>query len=119
MNETPLPLVVWAITQRGFSAAGVADSGALSDRLQGILRSRTFTIKNRKILYHIAGKGVEVVAFRADDGLAVVARRARLPCNGADAVVREEASCARGRNGDGVGAVSAVERIPSALGRAR
>ena len=34
--------------------------------------------------------------FRGDDGLSVVASRARLPSTGTDAVVREEALCARG-----------------------
>lgn len=34
---------------------GVADSGALSGRLHGFLRSRTFTIAHPKILYHMAG----------------------------------------------------------------
>ncbi len=37
-----------------------ADSGFLSDRLQGVLRSQTFTIKNSTILYHVAGRDAEV-----------------------------------------------------------
>jgi hypothetical protein len=42
------------------SDSGVADSGFLSDRLHGLLRSPTFTIKSKHILYHLAGKDTEV-----------------------------------------------------------
>lgn len=40
--------------------SGVANSGYVSDHLHGVLRSRTFTIKNRHILYHVAGSGTEI-----------------------------------------------------------
>ena len=38
----------------------VAHSGVLSSRLEGVLRSRTFTIEKNRILYHLAGKGARV-----------------------------------------------------------
>jgi hypothetical protein len=37
---------------------GQAHSGLVSDRLRGVLRSRTFTIENRYIHYRVAGRGV-------------------------------------------------------------
>jgi hypothetical protein len=42
------------------TAASAADSGRLSDRLQGTLRSKDFTIEKAKVFYHMAGKGTEV-----------------------------------------------------------
>ncbi|HEV3259426.1 MAG TPA: DUF1549 domain-containing protein, partial [Gemmataceae bacterium] len=39
---------------------GIAHSGVVSDRLQGVLRSRTFTIPRKKILYHVAGRGAHI-----------------------------------------------------------
>lgn len=43
------------------SAGGpMAHSGLLSNRLEGTLRSRTFTIEKNRILYHMAGKGAKV-----------------------------------------------------------
>jgi uncharacterized protein DUF1549/uncharacterized protein DUF1553/cytochrome c len=39
---------------------GVADSGRLSGRLQGVLRSKTFTIEKRKIFYRLAGQNAKV-----------------------------------------------------------
>ncbi len=42
------------------SQGHVAHSGALSGRLQGTLRSRTFTIEKNRILYHMGGKGAKV-----------------------------------------------------------
>jgi hypothetical protein len=38
----------------------VAHSGRLSNRLEGKLRSRTFTIDKNRVLYHMAGKGTKV-----------------------------------------------------------
>jgi hypothetical protein len=38
----------------------VADGGGLSERLQGVLRSRTFKISTSKIFYHMAGHDAEV-----------------------------------------------------------
>src|SRR5262249_744547 len=38
----------------------IAHSGALSSRLEGRLRSRTFTIEKNRILYHMCGKGANV-----------------------------------------------------------
>ncbi len=38
-------------------APGQAHSGLVSDRLRGVLRSRTFTIENRYIHYRVAGRG--------------------------------------------------------------
>ncbi|HZT78655.1 MAG TPA: PSD1 and planctomycete cytochrome C domain-containing protein [Gemmataceae bacterium] len=40
--------------------AGLAHSGTLSNRLLGNLRSRTFTIEKKRILYHVAGTGGQV-----------------------------------------------------------
>jgi cytochrome c553 len=40
--------------------AGTAASGLISDRLQGVLRSRTFVITRKKILYHVAGHSGQV-----------------------------------------------------------
>ena len=40
--------------------SGVADSGFVSDHLHGVLRSRTFTITKKHILYHVAGSGTEI-----------------------------------------------------------
>ncbi|MBI85140.1 MAG: hypothetical protein CMJ81_18245 [Planctomycetaceae bacterium] len=39
---------------------GVADSGAVSNRLQGVLRSPTFTLTHPNIFYRIRGKGAQV-----------------------------------------------------------
>jgi len=39
---------------------GVAHSGLVSNKLQGVLRSQTFTITKSKVLYQIAGKGAQV-----------------------------------------------------------
>jgi len=38
----------------------IAHSGALAARLQGTLRSRTFTIEKNRVLYHMGGKGSKV-----------------------------------------------------------
>ncbi|MGE5194832.1 MAG: PSD1 and planctomycete cytochrome C domain-containing protein [Deltaproteobacteria bacterium] len=38
----------------------VVHSGRLSGRLEGTLRSRTFTIEKNRVLYHVAGKGAKV-----------------------------------------------------------
>lgn len=44
-----------------FAANGSgAHSGTLSNRLEGVLRSRTFTIEKNRVLYHMAGKGTKV-----------------------------------------------------------
>jgi cytochrome c553 len=42
------------------SGGRVAHSGHLSGRLEGVLRSRTFTIAQNRILYHMAGKNAKV-----------------------------------------------------------
>src|SRR5262249_3439494 len=39
---------------------GVAHSGLVSGRLQGALRSKTFTIEKKYILYRASGRGVRV-----------------------------------------------------------
>lgn len=39
---------------------GAAHSGALSPRLEGTLRSRTFTIEKPRIWYHLAGRGTKI-----------------------------------------------------------
>src|SRR5207248_4597250 len=36
-------------------APGVAHSGLIAGRLQGVLRSKSFTVSRKKILYHAAG----------------------------------------------------------------
>lgn len=41
-------------------APGVADSGSVSNRLQGVLRSPTFTLTHPNIFYRIRGKDVQV-----------------------------------------------------------
>jgi mono/diheme cytochrome c family protein len=41
-------------------ARGLAHSGGLSGRLEGVLRSRTFTIEKKHILYLAAGKGTRI-----------------------------------------------------------
>jgi hypothetical protein len=40
--------------------SGVAHSGLVSGKLQGSLRSRTFTIEKKFIYYHVAGRGTKV-----------------------------------------------------------
>ena len=69
---------------RGSNSA--ADSGFLSDRLQGVLRSRTFTIRSKKILYHAAGRGTEIRLIV--DGLQLIQDPIygglRIPLNGDD-----------------------------------
>jgi hypothetical protein len=42
------------------AAPGTADSGRLSDRLQGVLRSQTFTITKPRIFYRMAGRDAQV-----------------------------------------------------------
>jgi len=42
------------------SPSGSADSGRLSDRLQGVLRSPNFKIEKPNILYHMAGRDAQV-----------------------------------------------------------
>jgi len=44
----------------GLKPAGVADSGRLSNRLQGTLRSQTFTISKGKILFRMGGQDCQV-----------------------------------------------------------
>jgi cytochrome c553 len=41
-------------------AAGMAHSGLLAGKLQGVLRSPTFTIRKKNILYRLAGRDVQV-----------------------------------------------------------
>ncbi len=62
----------WSVTGAAFGAGpgrrlgpdgldhGGADSGCLSPRLEGALRSRSFTISKRRILYHLSGREAEV-----------------------------------------------------------
>ena len=45
---------------QGSVTGRAAHSGLLSSRLEGVLRSRTFTIDKNHILYHIAGKGAKL-----------------------------------------------------------
>lgn len=62
----PRPVSFAVITVKGephlerLARFPAADSGALSERLQGTLRSRTFQITKSKILYHMAGHDAEV-----------------------------------------------------------
>lgn len=44
----------------GALGPGVANSGAISGHLQGEMRSHTFAISKKRILYHMAGSGVTV-----------------------------------------------------------
>ncbi|MCW3100691.1 MAG: Protein of unknown function (DUF1553)/Protein of unknown function (DUF1549)/Planctomycete [Chthonomonadaceae bacterium] len=44
----------------GVMGPGVGNSGTLSPRLQGEMRSHTFTISKNHVLYHMAGTGVTV-----------------------------------------------------------
>src|SRR5207253_1209432 len=39
---------------------GVAHSGAVPNRLRGVLRSPTFTITKKNILYRLAGQGAQI-----------------------------------------------------------
>ncbi len=39
---------------------GVAHSGLVSKQLQGTLRSKTFLIQKKKVLYHVAGRGAQI-----------------------------------------------------------
>jgi cytochrome c553 len=39
---------------------GIACSGLVSDRLQGVLRSRTFILPCKKVLYHVAGRQARI-----------------------------------------------------------
>lgn len=58
----PTANATWDGMKGGMTVAesGVAHSGLLSKRMQGVLRSPTFTIKNRNILYRIAGSNAQV-----------------------------------------------------------
>lgn len=44
----------------GVMGPGVANSGAISAHLQGEMRSHTFTISKKRLLFHAAGEGVTV-----------------------------------------------------------
>jgi hypothetical protein len=55
MGQTDPRLEGW-----GFTRPGVAHSGLIADKLQGVLRSETFTIKKKKILYRLAGSGGQI-----------------------------------------------------------
>jgi len=61
-GRAPTAVATWDAMQGGLSVAepGVAHSGLLSQRMQGVLRSPTFTIKNRNILYRLAGVNAQV-----------------------------------------------------------
>jgi hypothetical protein len=39
---------------------GVADSRQVSSKLQGVLRSKTFVIPKKKVLYRVAGRGAQI-----------------------------------------------------------
>ena len=41
-------------------APGVAHSGRVSNQLQGTLRSKTFVIQKKKVLYRVAGRGAQI-----------------------------------------------------------
>jgi hypothetical protein len=45
---------------KGLVGAGVAHSGRVSTKLRGVLRSRTFTIPQRKIWYHMGGQAGQI-----------------------------------------------------------
>ncbi|HLJ09774.1 MAG TPA: DUF1549 domain-containing protein, partial [Planctomycetaceae bacterium] len=45
---------------QGLATSRAAHSGLLSTRLEGVLRSRTFTIEKNHVLYHMAGKGAKL-----------------------------------------------------------
>src|SRR5262249_22555882 len=63
-GPTTSPIAVLSPDQPGvikqIVGAGVAHSGLVSHKLQGVLRSKTFVISKKKINYHIAGKGGQV-----------------------------------------------------------
>jgi hypothetical protein len=59
-QPTPLLANDSSGTIKQMVAPGVAHSGLISDKLQGVLRSKTFVISKRKILYRVAGKGAQV-----------------------------------------------------------
>jgi len=53
----------WFVSGEAFGpgpVAGVAHSGSLSNRLEGVLRSRTFTIEKSHIHYHAGGTGAKI-----------------------------------------------------------
>src|SRR4029077_4055566 len=45
---------------QGLISGRAAHSGLLSGRLEGVLRSRTFTIEKNHVLYHMAGRGTKL-----------------------------------------------------------
>ena len=45
---------------QGLATGRAAHSGLLSGRLEGVLRSRTFTIEKNHVLYHMAGAGAKI-----------------------------------------------------------
>lgn len=59
---SPLAAGEWDVLAGGLQVAAdhVAHSGQLSPKLQGVLRSPTFTIGTRNIFYRVAGQGCEV-----------------------------------------------------------
>jgi hypothetical protein len=50
----------FAVSSQTWVGGRVAHSGAISPRLQGTLRSRTFTIEKNRVLYHMGGKAAKI-----------------------------------------------------------
>jgi cytochrome c553 len=50
----------FSIPLQSLLSGRTAHSGALSNRLEGALRSRTFTIDKNRVLYHAGGKGTKI-----------------------------------------------------------
>jgi hypothetical protein len=55
-----VPGIPFAVSRRSWLSNRAAHSGALSSRLEGTLRSRTFTIDKNRVLYHAGGKGARI-----------------------------------------------------------
>lgn len=47
----------WSIGSRSLAESGVADSGSLGERLQGTIRSETFELTSKQIVYRVRGQG--------------------------------------------------------------
>ena len=61
-GSAPTKAGAWDSVARGLRAAepGIAHSGQLGGKLQGVLRSPTFTITKKNIHYRVAGEGAQI-----------------------------------------------------------